>query len=140
MEEFIDKLIDNVVGKQIDQQVNHNKSKSSIFMAHGFHSYLKPDGKWLLTRVSNHPFGSFHKCGYPNSWMGYFMEIPVYKWMITWGTPMTQETCIYWILGIILDHNGSIFCFLDIILDLYLYHIAIKKKNEKKMGFILSQM
>lgn len=65
-------------------------------MAHGFHSYLKSDGKWLLTRVSNHPFGSFHKCGYPNSWMGYFMENPQHKkWMMTGDIPMSGQFDIF---------------------------------------------
>ena len=32
--------------------------------------------------------GGFLKWGYPNSWLVYFMENPIYKWMITGGTPM----------------------------------------------------
>ena len=41
------------------------------------------------------------------------------------GVPPFQETSIYWILDIILDHNGYIYIvyFLGIILDLY--HMAI---------------
>ena len=32
--------------------------------------------------------------GYPHSWMVFFMENPNLKWMMTGGTPMTQETPI----------------------------------------------
>jgi hypothetical protein len=31
---------------------------------------------WIYTNKG------FHKCGYPNLWMVYFMENPIYKWMI----------------------------------------------------------
>ena len=31
--------------------------------------------------------------GYPHSWMVYY-ENPIYKWMMTGGSPMTQETTI----------------------------------------------
>ena len=36
--------------------------------------------------------GSFLKWGYPHGWMVSFMEKPIYRWMMTGGTPMTQET------------------------------------------------
>ena len=33
-------------------------------------------------------FGGFHKWGYFNSWMVFFLrEIPIYKWMMTGGIP-----------------------------------------------------
>ena len=32
--------------------------------------------------------GCFLKWCYPNSWMVYFMENPIYKWMMTGGTPI----------------------------------------------------
>ena len=34
----------------------------------------------------------FLKWKYPNSWMICFMDNPNKKWMMTAGTPMTQET------------------------------------------------
>ena len=36
--------------------------------------------------------GGFNKWGIPNSWMFYFGENTIQKWMITRGSPMTQET------------------------------------------------
>ena len=40
-------------------------------------------------------FMGFHKSGYNNSWLADVMENPNLKWMMTGGTPMTQETTKY---------------------------------------------
>ena len=42
------------------------------------------------------PYGGFQLAMEgPQKWMVYFMQNPIYKWMISRGTPMTQETSIY---------------------------------------------
>jgi hypothetical protein len=33
-------------------------------------------------------YGGFHTWGYPNSWMVFVRENPIYKWMMTGGTPI----------------------------------------------------
>ena len=40
-------------------------------------------------------YGAFDKWTYPNSWMVFLRENLNLKWMIKWGTPMTQETSIW---------------------------------------------
>ena len=50
--------------------------------------------------------------GHPNSWMVYFLKNPNLKWMMTGGTPMTQET-----IRFLLDYH-----ILSLILLLILYH------------------
>ena len=42
--------------------------------------------------VSYSFMGAFHKYGIPNSWMVFVRENPNLTWMMTGGTPMTQET------------------------------------------------
>jgi hypothetical protein len=40
--------------------------------------------------------------GYPNSWMVYFRENPIYKWMITGGTPIFRKLPYNWSICLIL--------------------------------------
>ena len=44
--------------------------------------------------------GGLLKWGYPNSWMVWFRENPNLKWLMTGGTPRTQETSILILLQI----------------------------------------
>ena len=43
--------------------------------------------------------------GYPQKWMVYFMETPIYKWM-TGGTPISGNLYIYGIYG---DYGDQFF-------------------------------
>ena len=40
--------------------------------------------------------------GYPNSWMVHFRENPIYKWMITGGTPIFRKLPYNWSICLIL--------------------------------------
>ena len=41
-------------------------------------------------------YGGFHTWGYPNSWMVFVRENPIYKWMMTGGTPILPNPQINW--------------------------------------------
>ena len=47
-----------------------------------------------LSMVITDSSGAFHGGSPKNSWMVYWLENPIYKWMITRATPMAMETPI----------------------------------------------
>ena len=53
------------------------KNSQSMILAVGMMYMVNA---WLI-------YGAFHKWGYPHSWMVYFRENPIYKWMMTGGKP-----------------------------------------------------
>ena len=49
---------------------------------------LPSPSPWLWLWPWKDGYEGFHKWRYPTSWMVYFMGNPIYKWMITGGTPI----------------------------------------------------